>query len=64
MSDDEPTDPLPALRAEIDQMVMLAPELARNVRGFYDAFKAEGFTDTQALYLAAVQLTQGAGKAP
>lgn len=60
----EPDDPLPALKAEIDQMLMLAPELARALSTWFQAFKKEGFNDSQALYLSAVQITQNAGKAP
>lgn len=62
--DDVPTDPLSALVAGIDQMLMVAPQLARAAAGWHDAFKAEGFTDSQALYLTACQLHQQPGSAP
>ena len=64
MSDDEPEDPLPAIRASLDQMLMMAPEVARAARGWYDAFQGQGFTDSQALYLTAAQLLQDPGTAP
>ena len=64
MSDFHADDPLVVLRAEIDQMIALAPEVARAARGMFQAFKAEGFTDSQALYLIAVQLKDTPGKAP
>ena len=63
MSED-PEDPLPALRAQMDQMLMLAPELARAARAFFDAYKAQGFEDKQALYLTAAQLLQDPGTPP
>jgi hypothetical protein len=52
----EPEDHLVAMRAELDQLIAVAPELARVVRGVFDAFKAEGFTDIQALYLTAANV--------
>lgn len=59
-----PVDPLPVLQAEIDQMVALAPELARAAYGAFSAYQAEGFTANQALYLTAAQLHQSPGDAP
>lgn len=59
-----PDDPLPALRAELDQVLAMAPELARMARGYFDAFKGEAFADAQALYLTAVQLKGTPGTAP
>lgn len=64
MDEHTPDDPLPLLRAELDQMLALAPELARVARGYFDVFKAEDFSDSQALYLTAVQLKDSPGKAP
>ena len=65
MSDERsPDDPLPALRAGIDQMVTMAPELARAIRGYVDAFEAEGFTTSQALYLTMAQVQETPGEAP
>lgn len=62
--EDTPPDPLPALQASIDQMIMLAPELARAARGSFAAYVAEGFTSNQALYLTACQLHESPGEAP
>jgi hypothetical protein len=62
--DDAPADPLIALQAEIDQMLALAPELARVARGAFDAYQGEGFTANQALYLTAAQLHSSPGDAP
>lgn len=62
--DHYPDDPLPGLIAGIDQMLAIAPHLARTAMGFYEAFRAEGFTDSQAVYLAAVQLKDDPGTAP
>lgn len=59
-----PDDPLPALRAEVDQAVAMAPITAGAARGLFAAFKAEGFTESQSLYLVAVQLTGSPGEAP
>ena len=66
MSDDDtdPADQLAILRAQIDQMVALAPELARSAKGCFDAFQAEGFSERQALYLAAAQMLQNPGAPP
>lgn len=64
MARDDPEDPLPKLRAELDQMLMLAPEMARAARAWYEAYKGEGFEDSQALYLTAAQLLQNPGEAP
>jgi hypothetical protein len=64
MSDEKPIDQLAVLRAQLDQNMALCPELARMARAIYDAFKAQEFTDSQALYLAAVQMLQNPGTAP
>lgn len=64
MSDDQPHDPLIALRAQLDQAIAMAPELARTTRGYVDAYLAEGFTERQALYLATAQILQHPGTAP
>jgi hypothetical protein len=62
--DDMPIDPLAVLQAEIDQMIANAPEVARAAAGVYNAYKAEGFSANQALYLTAVQLQSNPGNAP
>jgi hypothetical protein len=64
MPDDTPYDPLPAMRAELDQALMVASELARVARGYFEAFVAEGFTERQALYLTTTQLLQKPGEPP
>lgn len=67
MSDHEefsPEDALAILRAQIDQTLALAPELARAVRIWYDAFQAQGFSEKQALYLAMAHLKDTPGTAP
>jgi hypothetical protein len=65
MSDDiDPQDQLAALRATLDQAIASAPEIARDVHGYYQAFKAEGFSDPQALYLAVCTIQQKPGTAP
>lgn len=56
--DEEPVDPLVVLRAEIDQGIAIAPELARLAAGLYQAFLGEGFTEQQALYLVSRQIRQ------
>lgn len=61
---DAPHDPLPAFRAELDQALMVAPELARVARGYFDAFTEEGFSVGQALFLTATQLLQKPGTPP
>lgn len=45
-------------------MLMLAPEMARAARAWFNAFQDQGFTDSQALYLAAAQLLQDPGSPP
>jgi DNA polymerase IIIc chi subunit len=65
MSDDfSAQDQLVLLRAEVDQMIGLQPEIARLARATFKAFRSEGFTDNQALYLTAVQLKGNPGVAP
>lgn len=61
---DDPVDQLAVLRAEIDQMVKLAPELARTAMAWFEAFTAEGFNEKQALYLTASQILQTPGTPP
>lgn len=61
---DDPSDPLVALRAQLDQISMVAPEVAALARSWFDAFKARGFADNQACYLTAVELLQNPGVAP
>jgi hypothetical protein len=51
-----PEDPLPALRAELDQAIAMLPELGRTVRAHYDEFVSQGFDSHAALYLTAVWL--------
>lgn len=53
MPENEPVDPLPALIAELDQALKMAGQMARIVRAHYEAYLEEGFTDKQALFLAA-----------
>ena len=61
---DPPEDPLPALIAALDQVLAMAPQLARVARGTFEAFTEAGFTESQALYLTAVQLQSDPGTAP
>lgn len=56
--EDQPIDPYPGIIADIDQALAMASQVARIVRGNYEAFLAEGFTDKQALY-AAIAYVQG-----
>lgn len=60
----DPLDELAMLRAQLDQAIALAPELARCARGYFDAFAECGFSEKQALYLAAAQMLQDPGSAP
>lgn len=62
--DFSPEDPLPALRAEVDQAVAMSPELARMAGGLFRAFAEEGFSERQALYLTACHLHSSPGNAP
>jgi len=62
--EEDPRDGLAALRAELDQAMMLAPEQARLARAMYDAYEEEGFSEQQALYLTAVQMVRDPGTAP
>jgi hypothetical protein len=48
-----PVDPLPKLLAEIDQALAISGELARYQRGLYEQYVEAGFTEKQALYMAA-----------
>lgn len=64
MPEEDPRDQLAAMRAAFDQAVASAGEIARITRGYYDAFRAEDFTDQQALYLAVCTLQQKPGTAP
>jgi hypothetical protein len=56
-------DPLPAMRAELDQALMMAPEVARMARGLFEAFQTEGFDSKQVLYLTACQVLDKPGYA-
>lgn len=47
-----------------DQLVASMPQLSRIAKAWYDAYMERGFTDSQALYLTATQLTSSPGKAP
>lgn len=60
--DDLPDDSLPGLIASIDQLVALAPQMARAGRGLFDAYLDEGFSEAQAM--AAAQLIQDPGSPP
>jgi hypothetical protein len=51
--DETPFDRLPSLLAEIDQALAMASELARYQKGLYDGYIEAGFTERQALYMAA-----------
>lgn len=62
--DSELSDPLVVLRAQFDQVRMLAPDGALLARAWFDAFRERGFTEAQACYLAASQLLQSPGVAP
>ena len=64
MSDYSPTDPLPALQAELDQAAATAPMFAQTIRAYVEAFTAAGFTESQALYLTVCQIKDNPGKAP
>lgn len=57
-------DPLIMMRAQLDQVMMLAPDAAKLARAWFDAFKAEGFADNQACYLTAVELMNNPGMPP
>lgn len=61
---DEPIDQLAVLRAELDQLVAMMPEIARAARAYFAAFRKEGFDDKQALYLTAVEVVQNPGVPP
>jgi hypothetical protein len=67
MPDDEqpdPVDQLAVMRAQIDQMAMLAPDIAKLAHNWFHTFRAQGFDDKQALYMAAVQMIQNPGVPP
>jgi hypothetical protein len=53
----QPDDPLPGMIAEIDQLVAVAPQLARAVHGIYSAYRDQGFSDAQAIYLVAATIS-------
>lgn len=55
---EEGFDPLVQRRAAIDQALAEAGELARVFKGVFESFKEEGFTDSQALYLTAIQFKE------
>jgi hypothetical protein len=61
---DEPKDQLAVMRAQLDQMIALMPEIAHTAQAWYAAFLAEGFADRQALYLTAAEILQNPGSAP
>lgn len=51
--DNDPIDPLPGMIAALDQALEMAGEMARISRSYYLAYKEEGFSEEQALYLCA-----------
>lgn len=53
MNEERPVDPLPGFIAGVDQMMKMAPMLARLARSQYRAYREEGFSPKQALYLTA-----------
>jgi hypothetical protein len=61
---DEPIDQLAVLRAQLDQMIAIMPEMARTAWAWFGVFQGEGFSDKQALYLTACQMIQNPGTAP
>ena len=64
MVDENHVDPLPALIASIDQAIAVAPQIARTLKGHFDACGTEGFTEKQALYLAVAVTLGTPGTAP
>ena len=62
--DESPIDPLPGLLADLDQALAMAGQIARLVKGHFDAFVEEGFTEKQALYLAIAHVSGGPGEPP
>lgn len=57
-------DPLPQIRADIDQAIATIPELVPLAKAWYDGFVDQGFSDRQALYLTACQMHSSPGNAP
>ena len=64
MSEDDPVDPLPGIIAGLDQALAMAGEIARIHRHMFDNFRAKGFSDKQALYLAACVVNGGPKEPP
>lgn len=62
--DEDEADGLAVLRAQIDQMMAMTPEVARAARAWFRAFRREGFDDKQAIYLTAAQIIQTPGPPP
>lgn len=54
--DPEPVDPYPGLLAIVDQAIASAPLIAKWAWALFGNFKAEGFTEEQALRLTMNQL--------
>lgn len=63
MTDLSPDDPLPAIRAEVDQLLANAPLYAEAIKGLYNTYTDQGFTEKQALYLAVTHV-KGPGPPP
>lgn len=61
-NDPDALDQLAVLRAQMDQALGLAPELVRAYRAYFNEFTAQGFTESQALYLSAAQMLQNPGR--
>jgi 5-formaminoimidazole-4-carboxamide-1-beta-D-ribofuranosyl 5'-monophosphate synthetase len=59
-----PDDPYPAMMAEIDQAIAVAPQMARAVKGYYAALTDEGFNEKQAAYFTAAYFTENDLEAP
>jgi hypothetical protein len=60
--DEIPYDPIPALEAELEQLEVSIPRIAKIAKVWFDGFVAEGFEPRFAVYLTACELFQSPGK--
>jgi len=61
MSDEAPIDPLATMIAELDQFLANMGQLARLQKGMFDEYVEAGFSEKQALYLAAAHFRSDGG---
>ena len=61
---ESPEDQLARQRAELEQAVAALPDQAHAIWSYYSALVAEGFSESQAIYLVAISINDNSLEAP